>query len=82
MNFNLLIKFADGTEKTVAANPVDVVAFESHFNLSVAKLQSEFRLTHVFWLGWHVEKRTKATDLEFEPWLETTNIVEFTNQKK
>lgn len=82
MNFNLLIKFADGTEKSVAANPADIVAFESHFNISVAKLQSEFRMTHLFWLGWHVEKRTKATTLEFEAWLDTIDIVEFGEVKK
>jgi hypothetical protein len=82
MNFNLLIKFSDGTEKPVTANPADIVAFESHFNLSVAKLQSEIRLTHVFYLGWHVEKRTKATTLEFEPWLETIEVVELVAPKK
>lgn len=82
MNFNLLIKFADGTEKAVAASPADIVAFESKFDLSVAKLQSEIRLTHVFFLGWHAEKRTKATDLEFEPWLETINVVELVAPKK
>lgn len=82
MNFNLLIKFADGTEKTVPANPADIVAFESHFNISVAKLQSEFRMTHLFWLGWHVEKRTKATTLEFDAWLDTIDLVEFGELKK
>lgn len=82
MNFNLLIKFNDGTEKTVTANPADIVAFESHFNLSVAKLQSEIRLTHVFYLGWHVEKRTKETALDFEAWLETISIVEMVAAKK
>lgn len=82
MNFNLLIKFADGTEKAVSANPVDVVAFESNFNLSVAKLQSEIRMTHIFWLGWHVEKRTKATNLEFEAWLDLITMVELVPPKK
>lgn len=82
MNFNLLIKFADGTEKETKATPADIVAFESHFSLSVAKLQSEIRLTHVFYLGWHSEKRTKATDLEFEAWLETIDIVELVAPKK
>lgn len=82
MNFNLLIKFADGTEKTVSANPADIVAFESHFDLSMARLQSEIRLTHVFFLGWHVEKRTKATNLEFDAWLETVEIVELQPAKK
>ena len=82
MNFNLLIKFADGTEKTVSANPADIVAFESHFDLSMARLQNEIRLTHVFFLGWHAEKRTKATDLEFDAWLETVEIVELQPAKK
>ena len=82
MNFNLLIKFADGTEKAVAATPADIVAFESKFDLSVAKLQSEIRLTHVFFLGWHAEKRTKSTDLDFEPWLETISVVELVAPKK
>lgn len=82
MNFNLLIKFLDGTEKAVSANAADIVAFESEFNLSVAKLQSEIRLTHVFFLGWHVEKRTKSTDLDFQTWLETINLVELAAPKK
>lgn len=82
MNFNLLIKFADGTEKAVSASPADIVAFESHFDISVAKLESLIRLTHVFYLGWHVEHRTKATNLEFEPWLETINVVEMAPAKK
>jgi hypothetical protein len=82
MNFNLLIKFNDGTEKTVSANPADIVAFESKFDLSVAKLQSEIRLTHIFFLGWHAEKRTKGTELEFDAWLETIDIVELVAPKK
>jgi hypothetical protein len=82
MNFNLQIKFADGTTKAVSANASDIVAFESQFNLSVAKLQSEIRLTHVFFLGWHAEKRTKATDLDFDSWLETIDIVELVAPKK
>jgi hypothetical protein len=82
MNFNLQIKFADGTTKSVSASASDIVAFESHFNLSVAKLQEEIRLTHVFFLGWHAEKRTKATDLDFESWLETIDVVELVAPKK
>jgi hypothetical protein len=82
MNFNLLIKFADGTEKTASANPADIVAFEAKFDLSVAKLQTEIRLTHIFFLGWHAEKRTKATDLDFDAWLETIDVVELVAPKK
>jgi hypothetical protein len=82
MNLNLLVKFADGTEKSVSANPADIVAFESKFDLSIAKLQNEIRLTHIFFLGWHAEKRTKSTDLDFETWLESIEVVELATPKK
>ena len=61
MQINLQIKFADQTEKTIVANAADLIAFESEFNLSVAKLETEVRLTHLLYLAWHSEKRTKAT---------------------
>jgi hypothetical protein len=82
MNLNLLVKFADGTEKSLSANPADIVAFESKFDLSIAKLQNEIRLTHIFFLGWHAEKRTKSTDLDFDTWLESIDVVELAAPKK
>jgi hypothetical protein len=30
----------------------------------------------LFFIAWHAEKRTKATGLDFEPWLETVEMVE------
>jgi hypothetical protein len=76
MNLNLLIKYLDGNNKEVVATPADIVAFEAKFDLSVARLQENIRFTHFFFIAWHVEKRTKATGLEFEPWLETVEMVE------
>ena len=82
MQINLQIKFADQTEKTIVANAADLIAFESEFNLSVAKLETEVRLTHLLYLAWHSEKRTKATSLEFNAWVETVEAVEAKETKK
>lgn len=82
MQINLLIKYADKTEKQVTATAADLLAFETHFDLSVAKLEKEVRLTHLLFLAWNVEKRTKATNLEFEPWVETVDGIEAKEAKK
>lgn len=75
MNFKVVITYADGESKTVQAIAADMVAFESHFDLSIARLEKEVRLSHLFFLAWHAEKRTKATDKTFEEWLETIESV-------
>ena len=82
MLINLHIKFADQTDKTITASAADLIAFETEFNLSVAKLESEVRLTHLLFLAWHAEKRTKATGLEFSAWVETVEAVEAKETKK
>lgn len=71
MRFNLLVKFTDGTSKDIVASTPDLIAFEDKFNLSVAKLATEQRLSHLLFLAWHSEKRTKATTLSFEDWSAT-----------
>lgn len=79
---NLRIIFIDGTDKTVRAVAADLIAFESRFDLSVARLASEVRLTHLFFIAWNVERRTGATDLEFEQWTETVELVTEAETKK
>ena len=68
--FDLRVIFIDGSEKVVTAIAADLVAFETKFDLSVARLQSEVRLTHLFFIAWHVLKRTGDTKDEFEKWIE------------
>lgn len=80
--FDLRVIFIDGSEKVVTAIAADLVAFESKFDLSVAKLQSEVRLTHLFFIAWHVLKRTGDTKDEFEKWIESVNIVTEAEAKK
>jgi len=76
MNFNLLVKYLDGSEKECAGKAADIVAFESKYDLSIAALDKDLRLTHLFFMAWHVEKRTGETKLDFEKWLETVESVE------
>lgn len=82
MNFNLQIKFEDGTTREAIGKAVDIVAFEQNFNMSMAALQKDTRMEHLFWLAWHVEKRTGGTALEFMKWLETVEIVQASDPKE
>lgn len=79
---NLQVTYADGTTKQVEAGAADIVAFETKFDLSIARLEKDFRLTHLFFLAWAVEKRTGATKDEFDKWLESVTLVEAAEQKK
>lgn len=63
---DLTITYLDGSEETVSAVAADLIAFESHFDLSVTRLEKELRLTHLVYLAWHALKRTKKTNDEFE----------------
>ena len=75
MRFNLLINFADGSEKEITASTPDLVAFEDKFNISIGKLATEQRLGHLLFLAWHSQKRTKDTTLAYEAWLDTVESV-------
>lgn len=79
---NLQINFVDGTTVEASAVAIDQIKFESHFNLSLAKLATDMMLTHLYWLAWHTQVRTKATALEFEPWAETVEGIEVADSPK
>ena len=81
MNFNLLVTLLDGTSTEVTGVAADLVAFESHFDLSVARLNSEVKITHLLYLAWHVLKRTGQSKDTFEKWVETVDKVEAGNPK-
>ena len=82
MNINLIIQYANGTDKAVQAIAPDLVAFETKFDLSIARLEKEVKLTHLLFIGWAVEKRTGATKDEFEKWVEGVNMVTAEEPKK
>jgi hypothetical protein len=81
---NLQIEHLDSSKETliVSAIAADLIAFESKFDLSVARLGADVRLTHLFFLGWHAAKRLNHTDLEFEAWTETVSMVKEAEAKK
>jgi hypothetical protein len=82
MNFNLLLKFTDGTEKEVTGKASDIVAFEERFDISMQSLQKDVRVTHLMFLAWHSEKRTGATKDTFEKWVDTVDSIEAAEPKK
>ena len=84
MNLNLLLTYNDGTEKTVTAKAADFVAFEAHFDISIARLQDNMKLTHLFFLAWNIERRTGeiAKDMDFDKWIDTVDMVQAADSKK
>ena len=84
MNLNLLLTYNDGTEKTVTAKAADFVAFEAHFDISIARLQDNMKLTHLFFLAWNIERRTGeiAKDMDFDKWIDSVDMVQAADSKK
>ena len=82
MQINLQITFADTTKKVITATVADIIGFEQKFDLSVARLEKDVKLTHLLFLAWHAEKRSKATELEFEAWVATVEGIEAQEAKK
>jgi hypothetical protein len=81
MKLTLRIEFTDGTTKDILVSAADMVAFEDKYNTSIARLE-EARIGWLLFLAWHSEKRRKATELEFEAWLDTVETVGQTEDPK
>jgi hypothetical protein len=81
MKLTLRIEFTDGTTKDILVSAADMVAFEDKYNTSIARLE-EARIGWLLFLAWHSEKRRKATELEFEAWLDTVETVGQTDDPK
>jgi hypothetical protein len=79
---NLRVEFIDGTSQECSAIASDLIAFEARFDLSVARLEKEIRLTHMFFLAWHALKRTGKTTDDFEAWIDLVAIVTEASAKK
>lgn len=82
MNFQLRITYLNGETKELTCIASDMVAFESHFDLSIARLEKEVRLSHLFYLAWHAEKRLGATKEIFDKWLESVEMVGPVDEQK
>ncbi len=69
MKINLRVEYVSGESLDVSATAPDLVAFEDKFNLSVTKLESEMKFTHLVWLAWTSLNRQKIVVKEFDSWL-------------
>lgn len=77
MKIALRIKYASGEVRDVDAVFADFVGFERAWQRSIAKFESEIRLTDLAWLAWSAETRAKRTSLKFDPeWIVTVETVE------
>ena len=84
MKINLQVEFSDkpGEPKEVTCLASDMVKFESHFNISIANLDKDLKITHLLFLAWASETRTKATAKTFEEWVDTVLSVEAADDPK
>ena len=72
MKIALQVEFNDGTKTPADAVFADFVAFERTWSRSVARFETEIRLTDLAWLAWHSETRCRKTALKFDPdWIAT-----------
>jgi len=77
MKMTLKVTFVDGKESEITAKFADFVSFERVWQRSVAKFESDLRLTDLAWLAWSAETRAKRTTAKFDPdWLETVETIE------
>ena len=75
MKINLRIEFVSGEEKEITCTASDMVKFENYFDKSVGILETAPKLTHLLYLAWLSESRTKATTKEFDIWINDINSV-------
>jgi hypothetical protein len=77
MRMNLKVTYADESATDVVVSVADFVAFEEKFDRSVAKFETEFKLTDMCWLAWHRLQRQDKNTKDFNDWLENVESVEF-----
>lgn len=75
MKINLRIEFLSGESKEVTCSAADLVKFEAKYDLSITSLEKNLKFTHLCFLAWSSEFRTKASNLEFDAWMETISSV-------
>jgi hypothetical protein len=75
LKINLRIEFVSGEEKEVTCSAADIVRFENKFDLSVAVLETNVKLTHLLFLAWSSESRSKSTTKEFDVWVDDVSSI-------
>lgn len=70
MKMHLRVKYDDGSTADAVVSAVDLVAFESKFDKSIAQFSQTLRMTDIYWLAWHTLHRSDKSLGTFEEWLE------------
>lgn len=71
MRINLLVEYEDGEKQEVVCSAGDLVKFEEKYDISIARIQDEMKLTHLLFLAHSSLVRQKQTKLAFDAWVET-----------
>ena len=84
MKLNLQIQFTDTPDKVkqVVCNPSDMIKLETKFDISISSLESNIKITHLLFLAWASETRTKATVASFEEWVDTIESISPADEQK
>jgi hypothetical protein len=84
MKLNLQIQFTDKPDeyKQVVCNPSDMIKLETKFDISIASLEANIKVTHLLFLAWASETRTKATNASFEEWVDTVESISPADDQK
>lgn len=69
----LRINYLDKEPVEVALPPKVQIAFEDHFNMSLAEMS---RASHMYWLAWRAAQHAGLESAEFDAFLDTIVDVE------
>lgn len=75
MRIALKVEYADGSGAETTATAPDLIAFERHYDKSMAVFGSDTRIEYILWLTWHALNRKKETALDFDAWVDTVDSV-------
>jgi hypothetical protein len=77
MKINLQVQFSNkpGEPQEIVCLASDMVKFESQFNISIANLEKELKITHLLFLAWASQVRTKSTTKTFDEWVDEVESI-------
>jgi hypothetical protein len=70
---NLRVGYVSGTFEEVTCSAIDMVKLEEKFNISVARLDKEMKLTHLLFLAHSSLLRQGKTKSDFDTWVESVD---------
>lgn len=75
MRITLRVEYNNDKKVDVICSARDLVAFEEKYQRSVARLETEMRLTDLLWIAWHSLNRQQQTTKDFENWLDDVESI-------